>query len=151
FLAPDFIEQLAHLVPSEYISNIKLEVTESILMAGDQARQTLHICREMGFHISLDDFGTGFSSLSYLSDLEVDSIKIDQAFVRKMLAHHRTFVLTKTMLAMTHDLGMVSIAEGIETAEQQDVLKSLGCHIGQGYLYSPPIKLSEALTQLTDA
>ncbi len=151
FLAPDFIEQLVQLVPVPCIKCIKLEVTESVLMAGGNASQTLQICRDMGFCISLDDFGTGFSSLSYLSELEVDSVKIDQSFIRKLLENKRTFMLTKTMINLTHDLGMQSIAEGIETATQRDTLKRLGCHIGQGYLFSPPVAFAEALALLKQA
>ncbi|MEO0540066.1 MAG: EAL domain-containing protein [Cyanobacteria bacterium P01_A01_bin.105] len=149
FLSPGFTQQLADIIPPQHIQHIKLEVTESLLMEGDRAIQTLQTCRKMGFHISLDDFGTGFSSLSYIAELEIDSLKIDQSFVRKMLDHKRTFTLTKSMLAMAHELGMVAIAEGIETTKHRDLLKTFDCHIGQGYLFGAPMPFEDALALLT--
>lgn len=152
FQAPQFNEELLETLQRYQIphSQIKLEVTERVLMEGASAINIIQQCRQHGFHLALDDFGTGFSSLTYLAKFEIDSLKIDQYFVRQMLTHPRTLALMKHILAMTRDLGMVSVAEGVETQEEFDILRRLGCQIGQGYLFGKPLPFESAKNLLLD-
>ena len=103
-------------------------------MQGKTAIHAIAQCREMGFHVSLDDFGTGYSSLSYLAQFEVDSLKIDQAFVRKMFDSKKNQSLITAIINMCQGLNIPTIAEGIETEEQRQHLESLGANLGQGIL-----------------
>ena len=116
-------------------TQIKLEVTERVFMEDPVALETLQACRRHGFHIALDDFGTGFSSLNYLTRFEVDSFKIDRAFVKEILTNRRTQILLASMLTMAQGLGMQTVVEGIETSEQLAMLRQFGCEVGQGYLF----------------
>jgi EAL domain-containing protein (putative c-di-GMP-specific phosphodiesterase class I)/CRP-like cAMP-binding protein len=152
FQSPHFLEELIAIVSQYEIdhSQIKLEVTERLLMSGEAAIKNIQKCRDLGFHISLDDFGTGFSSLNYIGRFEVDSLKLDQSFVREMLTNERTMILVKTILSMTQELQMPSFAEGIETQEQLTLLQELGCQIGQGYLFSRPLPFEAAQQLLAD-
>jgi len=99
--------------------------------------------RDEGINVSLDDFGTGYSSLSYLQKFDIDFIKIDQSFVRDLRAGTTDLVLCQAIIAMAHALGMKVIAEGVETAEQRDLLKAAGCDYAQGYFYSRPVNPAE--------
>lgn len=125
-------------------SQIKLEVTERVFMEDPVALKMLQQCRQAGFHIFLDDFGTGFSSLNYLTRFEVDGFKIDRAFVRELLTNRRTQILLKSMLAMAHGLDMQTVVEGVETETQLMVLQKSGCNIGQGYLFGKPLPFEDA-------
>ncbi|WP_299492516.1 EAL domain-containing protein [Acaryochloris sp. IP29b_bin.137] len=152
FQAPQFNQELLEILQRHQIphSQIKLEVTERVLMEGASAINIIQQCRQLGFHLALDDFGTGFSSLTYLAKFEIDSLKIDQYFVRQMLTHPRTLALMKHILAMTQDLGMVSVAEGVETQQEFDILRRLGCQIGQGYLFGKPLPFESAKNLLLE-
>lgn len=99
--------------------------------------------REVGIDISLDDFGTGYSSLSYLKKFDVDYLKIDRSFVNNLSEASQDFVLCEAMIVMAHKLGIKVIAEGIETADQQQLLSAMGCDYGQGYLFSRPVPAGE--------
>jgi EAL domain-containing protein (putative c-di-GMP-specific phosphodiesterase class I) len=100
------------------------------------------------FEVALDDFGTGYSSLNYLERCEIDSLKIDQSFTRKLCTSERARILVSSIIDISNKLGLPTIAEGIETPEQMAVLKELGCDIGQGYLFSKPIDFAKALAFL---
>ena len=127
---------------------VKLEVTERILMEGSTSLHAIKKARELGFHIALDDFGTGHSSLGYLTQFEVDWIKIDQRFVRRMQTDQKTFIITRAIITMSNDLGIPVIAEGIETSEDHKLLDAICCKFGQGYLYSKPMPFDTALSYL---
>lgn len=147
---PSFIDQLLTIVQHYGLQpeQIKLEVTERIFLESGAAIQTIQKCRQAGFTISLDDFGTGFSSLNYISRCEIDSLKIDQSFVRQMFSNDKTLVLMNSIIELTHRLNMPSFAEGIETLQQMEALRNLGCHIGQGYLFGKPMVLADAIALL---
>ena len=129
-------------------TRLTLEVTESALMADAEAMvELLEGLRAMDVQIAIDDFGTGYSSLSYLSRFSVDNLKIDLSFVKAMSSSPESLQLVKTMLALSHSMGLSVTAEGIETDEQLALLRELGCDFGQGYLFSKPVPAQEA-TQL---
>ncbi len=93
----------------------------------------------MGLAISVDDFGTGYSSLLYLKNFPINSIKIDRFFVKDIAENTQDAAIIQAIIALAKSLGMTTIAEGIETIEQFKLLRSMGCDIGQGYLFSPAI------------
>lgn len=150
FQHPDFVTTLMTLVRRHRVApaQIKLEVTERIFLEGAVALEAIQQCCQAGFSISLDDFGTGFSSLNYIARCEIDSLKIDQSFVRQMFSDGKTPVLMQTILYLTKELQMPSFAEGIETREQMEALRDLGCDIGQGYLFGRPLPFEATLKLL---
>ncbi|MEM6253956.1 MAG: EAL domain-containing protein [Cyanobacteria bacterium P01_D01_bin.156] len=132
-------------------SQIKLEVTERVFMGNPIALEMLKSCRQAGFQIFLDDFGTGFSSLNYLTRFEVDGFKVDRAFVQELLTNRRTQILLESMLAMAHGLKIQTVVEGIETEQQLTVLQASGCDMGQGYLFGRPLPFSATQQLLTSS
>ena len=119
---------------------LAVEITEGLLLDANSAvTQKLLELRDAGIQVSLDDFGTGYSSLSYLQRFEIDYIKIDQSFVRHLVAGSTDMALCKAIIVMAHELGMKVIAEGIETTGQRDLLVAAGCDYGQGYLFARPM------------
>ena len=124
---------------------IKIELTESALL--DQAELAVAKLRELnafGVKIALDDFGTGYSSLSYLQRLKLDVIKIDRSFVTDMLSTRDNFTIVRTILSLAQTMSLETVAEGIETREQADLLRGLGCNFGQGYFFSRPVLAGKA-------
>jgi EAL domain-containing protein (putative c-di-GMP-specific phosphodiesterase class I) len=142
---PHFIERIEAQVRQAGIapSRLTLELTESALLQGFEATlDTLQKLSASGFRLAMDDFGTGYSSLSYLQQLPLDVLKIDRSFIsgqqRQTLGPLAAFIID-----VGNRLGLTSIAEGVETLEQQAVLESLGCDGMQGYLICPPISEPE--------
>lgn len=122
---------------------ITLEVTENVFIEElDNVKPIIEELRHLGFHISLDDFGTGFSSLSYLNALPISEIKIDRSFVNNMLSSEQSESLVKTIVAIGHSNRIAVVAEGVETVEQQIRLHQLGCDRLQGFLFHKPLSLS---------
>ncbi|MBD9355710.1 bifunctional diguanylate cyclase/phosphodiesterase [Methylomonas albis] len=120
--------------------SIIVEITEGLILdASNSTREQLLAFREGGMQVALDDFGTGYSSLAYLKKFDIDYIKIDQAFVRSLVAGSSDMALCEAIVVMAHKLGIKVVAEGIETQEQYDLLKRMGCEYGQGYLISKPV------------
>ena len=99
----------------------------------------------MGFQLSIDDFGTGFSSLRYLKQLPIDKLKIDQSFVRDIESNHNDLAIVETIIAMAHAMELSVVAEGVETAAQSKLLMARDCATMQGYLFSRPISENEIL------
>ena len=123
---------------------IAVEITEGLLLDANSAVTVrLLELRDAGIQVSLDDFGTGYSSLSYLQKFEIDYIKIDQSFVRHLVAGSTDLALCKAIIVMAHELGMKVIAEGIETTGQRDLLVAAGCDFGQGYLFARPMPATD--------
>jgi diguanylate cyclase (GGDEF)-like protein/PAS domain S-box-containing protein len=121
-------------------SLLAFELTETTLLDSPQKHAaTLERLRAMGCLLSIDDFGTGYSSLSYLKHLSVDSVKIDRAFVRDMVEDSSDAQIVRAVVAMAKGLGVRTVAEGVETADQQRQLQALGCDYGQGYLFGKPL------------
>jgi len=128
--------------------NLELEITESVLMQDTTlAVSILNKLSELGIKISIDDFGTGFSSLNYLKNLPIDYLKIDQTFIKDFNLQTNS-AITKAIVTLAQSLNMKTIAEGVETEEQKEFLKELNCDEAQGYLFSKPLskdKMDELL------
>ncbi|MCR5420597.1 MAG: bifunctional diguanylate cyclase/phosphodiesterase [Lachnospiraceae bacterium] len=146
-LAKDnFVDDLRHAlnlygVNAEYI---ELELTESIFLEdSEKAIRRINQLRKLGFRISLDDFGTGFSSLSYLKNLPIDTLKIDKSFVDTAIKDKATNIITESLVDMVNKLGLETIAEGVEEQDQYDYLKKIKCDVIQGYLFGKPMSKSE--------
>jgi diguanylate cyclase (GGDEF)-like protein len=125
---------------------LELEVTESLaLHSVASTLGTLNACKALGVTLAMDDFGTGYSSLSYLKRYPLDFLKIDQTFVRNIPQDAGDAAITRAIVAMAHSFGMAVIAEGVETLEQLDFLRALGCENFQGYLFSKPVPAEQAV------
>ena len=119
---------------------LELEITESVLLANSGTTfDILRSLRELGARISMDDFGTGYSSLSYLRSFPVDKIKIDQSFIRGLAATDGSDMIVRALIGLGRSMGMLTTAEGVETAEQLSQLRMERCNEVQGYLFSPPV------------
>ena len=142
----DFLTLLGEYnVPAKYI---KLEVTESIeLVDFSRAKAILVALKSSGIDSSIDDFGVGFSSLSYLPQLPFSEIKIDRSFVNAMDDPGMQAVV-RTIIQLASNLNMRAVAEGIETLEQLKLLKAMGCNVGQGYYFYKPLSIDEAIILL---
>jgi len=120
--------------------NLKLEITESMVMNNVQdAIAMLNRLKALGLRLSMDDFGTGFSSFSYLHQFPMDTLKVDRSFVSNMNKGTKNLEIVSTIILLAHKLGMDVIAEGIETEEEQHLLENLDCEYGQGYLFARPL------------
>jgi len=125
---------------------IHLEITESLLMeAPETAKTELEKCRAHGLDISIDDFGTGYSSLSYLHYFPIDTLKIDQSFIRAMTTHNASLVLVKSIVTLARNLNMKIIAEGVETEAEAKIVRDLGVEWIQGYFFSKPLPFDDAV------
>lgn len=126
-------------------SKLSIEVTETTSIADmDRTSQTLHQLDEMGITISLDDFGTGFSSLTYLHQLPIGSLKVDRSFVNDLLMSRKAYELVRSIIQVSKALGLPVVAEGIEVPEQRAALLALGAEFGQGYHFGRPVPPTEA-------
>ncbi len=127
------------------VRRLKLELTETTVMQNaDQASQILTRLKQLGLSLSIDDFGTGYSSLSYLQRFPLDNLKIDLSFVRMLDNSPENIEIIKAIVNLAHNLGLDVVAEGIEKESQERLLRSLGCDLGQGYLYARPLPQEEA-------
>lgn len=141
FRRPNIFSRIMGIVSLANISpkRLSIEITESSLMDVETSSRMLRKLHEVGFRISVDDFGTGFSSLSYLKRFPVNELKIDRGFVDGIANEAEDRSITTAIIAMARELGLKTVAEGVETEAQHEALKKLGCDIGQGYWYSKPL------------
>jgi EAL domain-containing protein (putative c-di-GMP-specific phosphodiesterase class I) len=129
---------------------ITLELTESLFLDGmADAKQKMQALKDYGFNFSLDDFGTGYSSLSYLKSLPFDELKIDQAFIAETPGNQVNNDIVRTIILMGQTLGLKVVAEGVESKDQLEYLKALGCHHYQGYLFFHPMPLDDFMASIT--
>lgn len=145
---PEFPDLVAGMMARTSIQPdwVILEITESSIMV-DPARvlNVVERLHEMGFNLSIDDYGTGYSSLAYLKKLPVSELKIDKSFVMDMLSSENDAIIVRATVDLAHNLGLKVTAEGVETEEALAVLRGYGCDIGQGYLFSKPRPLMDIL------
>jgi len=123
-----------------------LEVTESVLMQeqdADRVTDSLEQLKSLGLELAIDDFGTGYSSLSYLKRFPIDKLKIDQSFVRDITSDKDDAAITSAIIGLTRNLGLRTIAEGVDTVEQLEFLEQNGCDEVQGFLFSRPVAPDE--------
>lgn len=147
FLRPDLLYQI-DLDLREFgldPRDLKLEITESVIIEhAEHARLMIEQFKAQNIRLSIDDFGTGYSSMANLRKFPIDTVKIDQSFVRKMTDDDECLEIVRATVTMAHNLSMDVIAEGVETAEQCRILKALKCEYGQGYLFSKPVDAEAA-------
>ena len=123
---------------------LRIEVTESSIMRDTEDKmRLLEEFRKQGFIIEMDDFGSGYSSLNMLKDMPVDILKIDMKFLGKSNDEEKADIIVKNVIRLAEDLQIISLAEGVETVEQFERLKELGCHLFQGYYFSKPIPVAD--------
>jgi diguanylate cyclase (GGDEF)-like protein len=125
--------------------DFRLELTETAVISNPAVSDRLFpLIRERGIGLCMDDFGTGYSSLSYLSDLPFNVLKIDKSFIDDVVTRKEQLALVRAVLFMSQELGLMVVAEGVEQAEQNELLATIGCGYGQGYFYAKPMPLPEA-------
>ena len=146
FTHPDYLNTVQSTLQETGIRSdrLKLELTESVLATDvDTVVARMKQLKALGVSFSLDDFGTGFSSLSYLNRMPIDQLKIDQSFVREMLQDDSSAAIVRTVVALGNSLGLTVIAEGVETQAQCQRLLELGCFFYQGYLFGKPVPVEQ--------
>jgi diguanylate cyclase (GGDEF)-like protein len=142
FTAGDLVHKVATAIRANGLApdSLKLEITESLLMEDiEENIKAMHKLRQLGVHLAIDDFGTGYSSLAYLKRFPINELKIDQTFIRQMTPDSQDAAIVRTIVALGHNLRMSVIAEGVETKEQIQYLRQIGCNEIQGYYFSRPV------------
>jgi diguanylate cyclase (GGDEF)-like protein/PAS domain S-box-containing protein len=151
FGGQDLVDKVANASKGLSLSRLVLEITETLLMKDrDIATVTLERLKKLGVRFAIDDFGTGFSSLSYLQSFPFDKIKIDRSFVSDTANQKRSATLRRSIIQLGYNLGMTSVAEGVETEQQLDRLRAEGCVEAQGFLFSravPAAKIRNLFSQ----
>ncbi len=145
-LQPEFCTLLRETLEQRGIdpARLRIELTESILIGnGAAAIAALDQLRETGVGLCIDDFGTGYSSLSYLHELPIDALKIDRSFIGAMVDDERKIKIVQTILLLGKGLGIEVVAEGVETLQQAEALRKLGCERAQGYFFARPAPLEQ--------
>ncbi len=143
FMKPELVQMIDKVMSETAIPPelLDFEVTESMLLeTGKAALAKLWAIREMGGGLAIDDFGIGYSSLSYLKKLPIQTIKIDRSFIRDIPNNHEDVAITSAIISMAHSLSLKLVAEGIETPQQLQFLRNQGCQLSQGFLFSKPVQ-----------
>jgi EAL domain-containing protein (putative c-di-GMP-specific phosphodiesterase class I) len=148
---PTLVEQVRSILQEASLppTALELEITETVLMDNTAiAKTTLTRLNQMGISIAMDDFGTGYSSLSYLKEFPFQVLKIDRSFVQDVTTNLHNKALVNAIIAMGSVLNLMLVAEGVETEEQELLLRSLGCEEMQGFRFSPPLTVEETTALL---
>ena len=151
FQQPQLIQKLDQVLLATGLNGscLGLEITESVLLeSGGTIQKLLAEIKKRKIKLSIDDFGTGYSCLSYLSRFPIDNLKIDRSFVEHLNSEAEQLAIVRMIITLAKTLGMDTIAEGVETAEQLTQLKNLGCQFGQGYLFAEPLDVQEIESRL---
>ena len=147
FMQPDLVGRIRRVLEETELNpaSLTLELTESLVMENAESSiALLKQLRELNVRIGIDDFGTGYSSLSYLHQFPIDTLKIDRSFVNQLGLDEEDFMIVRTIVTLAHNLGADVIAEGVETRQQEEILKSLQCEYAQGFLFSEPVDAKTA-------
>jgi diguanylate cyclase (GGDEF)-like protein/PAS domain S-box-containing protein len=147
FSQQDLIERVAAILKETQLAStsLKLEITESAVMENvESATNMLKQLRALGVQLSMDDFGSGYSSLSNLHRFPINTLKIDRSFITRMVENNENAEIVRTISGLAHNLGMDVVAEGVETREQLEILRALGCQYGQGYFFAKPLDTRSA-------
>ncbi len=139
---PDLLDAITGVLERTGIApdRLVLEVTETLLVKNaDRGVETLQALRDIGVQLALDDFGTGYSSLSYLRNLPLDSLKIAREFVEGITVSDHDAAFVRLIIGLAKTIGLKVVAEGIETRAQLDMLREMGCDLGQGYFFAKPM------------
>lgn len=151
FLYPHLLRDLDRVLAETQMDprQLKLEITESTILDNTSATlRTLDKLGDRGIHLSIDDFGTGYSSLQYLNRLPVHSLKIDRTFIQDLQETEQNAKIVEAIITLGHALGLTIVAEGVETEAQANQLQTLACNYGQGYLFSRPLAIEQAIALL---
>jgi len=136
-------------IPQKLRSYINLEITERVFLENiDDTINIMNELKRLGFTIEIDDFGTGFSSMGFIDRVPADLLKIDMVFVKKMMSNKKIQGIIKTIIELANNLGMETIAEGVEAREQVEILTKLGCNYLQGYYFAKPMPLDDMINFL---
>lgn len=152
-IQPDLVEFIEETLSETGLNGntLKLEITESAILENNEyILQVFNQLQELGIQIQIDDFGIGYSSLSYLSNFPINALKIDRSFVNSLNDESNNIQILQAIVNLSHRLGVGVIAEGVETVGQLTQLKQLGCEYGQGYLLSMPLESKEVIKLLTE-
>ena len=147
FSQQDLIEKVVAILKETQLvpTSLKLEITESAVMENvETAIKMLKQLRASGVQLAMDDFGTGYSSLSYLHRFPINTLKIDRSFITRMVENNENAEIVRTISGLAKNLGMDVVAEGVETRDQLEILRALGCEYGQGYFFSKPLDTQSA-------
>lgn len=151
FLQPDLVALVQRALDASGLDSrhLELELTESMIMQDPEgAARMLKQLRDLGISLSLDDFGTGYSSLNYLRRFPVDNLKIDRSFITDVATDESAGAVAGSVVSIAHSLGMIAVAEGVESREQLDFLTNCRCDAMQGYLFSKPLAAEECAALL---
>ncbi len=153
FQQPNLTEEIAEALEETGLEAkyLELEITESNAM--QNAENTIYTLRELkalGVRISMDDFGTGYSSLNYLKRFPIDTLKLDQSFVREITSSPTDAAIATAVISMAHTLNLKVIGEGVEKEDQFEFLQKQGCDYIQGYLFSPPLAVENLEAYLAE-
>lgn len=151
-LREEFVDAVHRIIQTVGIDphSLEFEITESVLLDNlDIVNQKLNQISQLGISIALDDFGTGYSSLSRIRDMNLDIVKIDKFFIDRIETLSYDQLITGDIISMSHKLGLIVVAEGVETKKQWDYLKEAKCDVVQGYYFSKPLDEEDAFALLT--
>jgi EAL domain-containing protein (putative c-di-GMP-specific phosphodiesterase class I) len=153
FRTPGFVDLVTRALDASGVApgTLMLEITESLLLRDDdQVWADLNALRERGVRLAIDDFGTGYSSLSYLRTMPIDVLKIDKSFIDDMVSSRQQRAVVAAIVRLAETLDLRVVAEGIEQNDHRDLLRRMGCPLGQGYLFARPVPEDEAFAMLAD-
>jgi EAL domain-containing protein (putative c-di-GMP-specific phosphodiesterase class I) len=151
FAQPDLVQCVAEILAETGLpaANLKLEITESAIMGNlDSVAVQLNGLCDLGLHLSIDDFGTGYSSLSYLHRLPLHTLKVDRSFAQEVSEGGQNLEIVRAIVMLAHALKMDVVAEGIETPQQRDLFRELGCEFAQGFYFSRGLDVFQARSLL---
>jgi EAL domain-containing protein (putative c-di-GMP-specific phosphodiesterase class I) len=146
FSSPNLYDTIAGILSASGLApdRLELEITERVFMENsERTLAILHQLKSLGVRIAMDDFGTGYSSLSYLRSFPFDKIKVDRTFISGVVEGVEHAAIVQAVVSLARALGMGTIAEGVETRDQQNSILALGCDEAQGYLFSPPVPVEQ--------